>query len=46
MNAPESAEHFVELNRFLLKHLSNPLPSEASIPAEASKIKVPKSAGF
>jgi monoterpene epsilon-lactone hydrolase len=46
MDAPESAEHFAELNRFLLKHLSKPLPSESSLPADAKDIDIPKSTRY
>jgi acetyl esterase/lipase len=46
INAPESAEHFAELNRFLLKHMSNPLLPRSPIPADATDVEIPKSAGF
>jgi acetyl esterase/lipase len=44
IHAPESFEHFAELNAFLLKHLQHPLPSK---PVETLKdIEIPKSVGF
>jgi len=44
-NAPESAEHYAELNAFVLKHLSKPMIPASTLPAGASKsIVVPKSA--
>lgn len=46
MNAPESAEHYAELNRFVLKHLSNSLPSKSSLPADSKEIEIPKSATY
>jgi acetyl esterase/lipase len=47
MNAPESYEHFAELNAFLLKHLQSPLPAVSPLPADISKdIDIPKSAGY
>jgi len=44
MNAPESFEHYSELNRFVMEHLSTPLASEPEVPAGAEKIEIPKSA--
>lgn len=46
MDAPESAEHFAELNRFLLKHLSSPLQTESSLPADLNTMEIPKSAVY
>jgi len=46
-NAPESAEHYAELNAFVLKHLSRTLIPASTLPAGVSKgIEVPKSAGW
>ena len=46
-NAPESEEHYAELNAFMLKHLSKPLTPVATLPAGALKdIEIPKSAGY
>jgi len=46
-NAPESEEHYAELNAFLLKHLPSPLSAVSPLPAETSKdIEIPKSAGY
>jgi acetyl esterase/lipase len=46
-NAPESAEHYAELNAFVLKHLARPLTPDVTLPAGASKdIELPKSAGY
>lgn len=38
MNLPESAEHYAELNAFLLKHLSKPIAPAATLPARARSI--------
>jgi hypothetical protein len=47
VNAPESYEHFAELNAFLLKHLQNPLVPVSSPPAENVKdIEMPKSVTY
>lgn len=47
MNAPESEEHYAELNVFLLKHLQTPLAPASTLPADTSKeIEVPKSAVY
>ena len=47
MNAPESAEHYAELNAFLLEHLSSPLIPASTLPARNFiEIEVPKSVGF
>jgi len=46
MNAPESAEHYAELNRFVLKHLSSSLPLKSSLPADSKEIKIPKSVTY
>ena len=44
-DAPESAEHYAELNAFVLKHLSSTLIPASTLPDGASKdIEVPKSA--
>jgi len=44
--SPESAEHYAELNAFVLKHLSSPMVP-LTLPAKASKgIEIPKSAGW
>ena len=44
MSAPESYEHFAELNAFLLKHLQNPLAPTSGQPDEILKgIVIPKS---
>jgi acetyl esterase/lipase len=40
-NAPESAEHYAELNAFLLKHLPNPIEPDAS--DEGLDIEMPQS---
>ena len=40
-NAPESAEHYAELNAFLLKHLPNPIEPDAS--DEGLDIEMPNS---
>jgi len=46
-NAPESAEHYAELNAFMLKHLSRPIIPAPTLPTAASKgIEIPKSAGW
>ncbi len=46
-NAPESSEHFAELNAFLLKHLPSPLTPASALPAKtASDIGVPASAAY
>ena len=46
-NAPESAEHYAELNAFLLKHLPSPLTPAPTPPAGTSTdIEVPKSAFY
>ena len=42
-NAPESEEHFAELNRFALKNLSNPLQLKSGLPADSKKLEIPKS---
>jgi len=44
-NAPESAEHYAELNAFVLKYLSNPL-APASAEKEIKDIEVPNSAFY
>lgn len=47
MNAPESYEHFAELNAFLLKHLPSSLKPISPPAAEALKdIEIPKSATY
>ena len=46
LTAPESAEHFAELNRFVLKHLPSPLPSESAFSADLNKVDIPKSVGY
>ena len=43
MDSPESVEHYAELNRFVLKHLSNPLPAKGSLPPDLKDIELPKS---
>jgi len=46
-NAPESAEHYAELNAFVLNHLSSPLIPASTLPEGVSKsIEIPKSAGW
>ena len=46
-NAPESLEHYAELNAFLLGHLDSPLTPGSTPPAETLKeIDVPQSATF
>jgi len=46
-NAPESAEHYAELNAFLRKQLQSPLVPEAMPSTETSKtIEVPASAAY
>jgi len=46
-NAPESAEHYAELNAFVLKHLSSPIIPASTLPTGASKdFEIPKSAGW
>jgi len=42
-NAPESEEHFEELNRFALKNLSYPLPLKSDLPDDSEKLEIPKS---
>lgn len=44
MNAPESHEHYAELNRFVLSHLSVPVATESTVPADIKGIEIPKSA--
>jgi monoterpene epsilon-lactone hydrolase len=47
LNAPESYEHFAELNAFLLKHLQSPLLPVSPPPADPSKdIEIPKSVTY
>jgi len=46
MNAPESAEHYAELNRFVLKHLSYPLSPKHALPSGLKDIEVPKSVTY
>lgn len=47
MNAPESFEHFAELNAFLLKHLQSPLLPLLPKPVETLKdVEIPKSVSF
>lgn len=47
MNIPESAEHFMELNAFLLKHFPNaPIKSDIYSNNTLNKIKVPKTATY
>jgi len=46
-NAPESAEHYAELNAFLLEHLAMPLTPVSTLPAGVSKeIEIPKSVTY
>ena len=45
MKTPESAEHYAELNRFVLEHLSHPIES-SSPEEELDDIEVPESATF
>ena len=46
-NAPESAEHYAELNAFLLKHLPSPLAPTPTLPPDTTKdIEVPASAAY
>ena len=46
-NAPESAEHYAELNAFLLKHLQNPLvPVLPPSTKKMKDIKIPKSVTY
>jgi hypothetical protein len=46
-NAPESNEHFAELNAFLLRHLQSPLVPYSPPPARNVKdIEVPKSVTY
>jgi acetyl esterase/lipase len=46
-NAPESAEHYAELNAFLLKHLQSPLLPVSPPPAKNVKdIEIPKSVTY
>lgn len=44
MNAPESYEHYAELNAFLLKHLHDRLPSTTPVDESADDIMIPSSA--
>jgi hypothetical protein len=44
MNAPESHEHYAELNAFLLQHLQSPLPDSVSPDEVLKGIDIPKSA--
>ena len=46
LTAPESAEHFAELNRFVLKHLPNPLPAESAFSTDLNEVDIPKSVGY
>jgi len=46
LTAPESAEHFAELNRFVLKYLPAPLPAEAAFSADLNEVNIPKSVGY
>jgi acetyl esterase/lipase len=46
MKTPESAEHYAELNRFVLEHLSVPLATESKIPADQIPKEIPRSAGY
>ena len=47
INAPESFEHFAELNAFLLKHLSKPLATVSTLPKGVLKdIEVPATATY
>lgn len=46
-NAPESAEHYAELNAFLLKHLQSTRVVDSILPTEKTKdIEVPNSAFY
>ncbi len=46
-NAPESLEHFAELQEFLLKHLQSPLVPSGLQPADVlNEVEVPKSPVF
>lgn len=46
MKTPESAEHYAELNRFLLEHLSAPLATESTISADQIPKEIPKSVAY
>jgi acetyl esterase/lipase len=46
MKTPESAEHYAELNRFLLEHLSAPLATEPTISADQIPEEIPKSVAY
>ncbi len=46
MNTPESAEHYAELNRFLLEHLSAPLATASTISADQISKEIPKSVAY
>nr|ADH59413.1 esterase [uncultured bacterium] len=46
MKTPESAEHYAELNRFVLEHLSAPLVTESMISGEQIPKEIPKSVGY
>jgi acetyl esterase/lipase len=43
MNAPESHEHYAELNAFLLQHLQSPLPDSVPPDEVLKGIEIPKS---
>ena len=46
LTAPESAEHFAELNRFVLKHLPAPLATESAVSNELNEVDIPKSVAY
>lgn len=46
MKTPESVEHYAELNRFVLEHLSTSLVTESSISTEQISNEIPKSIGY
>ena len=46
MKTPESAEHYAELNRFLLEHLAAPWTGESGVPGDRLQGEVPKSVAF
>ena len=46
LTTPESAEHFAELNRFVLKHLRAPLATESKVSNELNEVDIPKSVAY
>jgi acetyl esterase/lipase len=46
MKTPESAEHYAELNRFVLEHLAVPLATESTISSDQILKEIPDSVAF